>query len=364
LAYAVGAVILGAAVPRIESRWFPDFLAPMPSSVAIAIDSSVASGMLTLTGIVFALAFVMVQFGAVAYSPRLVPWISRDPLLMHALGAFTATFLYALAALAWVDRHGSGRVPFLSTAVVVLLVLVSVGVFVRLVQRLRRLQVQSVLIFAGEQGRQVVEDLYPPLEAPAATVLPGELDRLPLSQTLVLTGRPRTIQALDGHALLETACAASAVIDVGCAVGDTIGEGMVLLRVYGATKPIDERKLTNAFTLGDERTFEQDPKYAIFLLVDIAIRALSPAVNDPATAVQALDHIGDMLLRLGRRRLEIGAFRDGAGELRLVVPFPSWDDFLMLALEEIRHYGAGSKHVMRRIRALLADLVEVGPPER
>src|ERR1051325_525382 len=100
LIYAAAAAVLGITIPRLETRYLPHLIAPMPSSVAIAIDSAVASGMLALTGIVFALAFVMVQFGAVAYSPRLVPWISRDRLMMHAMGAFTATFLYALAALA------------------------------------------------------------------------------------------------------------------------------------------------------------------------------------------------------------------------------------------------------------------------
>src|SRR5436305_9105759 len=205
LIYAVAAVAFGAGIPRFEHRYLPHLVAPMPSAVAIALDSSVASGMLALTGIVFALAFVMVQFGAAAYSPRLVPWIARDPLMMHAIGAFTATFLYALAALAWVDRFGSERVPFLSTALVVLLVVFSVGVLVALVQRLRRLQVQSVLIFAGEQGRDVIKEFYPPIDTPLIRFSWAELERIPVTQVLVDTGRPRTIQALDFAALFEQA---------------------------------------------------------------------------------------------------------------------------------------------------------------
>src|SRR5262249_9488918 len=109
-------------------------------------------------------------------------------------------------------------------------------------------------------------------------------------------------------------------------------------------------------SLGHERTFEQDPKYAIRLLVDIAIRALSPAINDPTTAVQALDQIGDLLIRLGRRRLDIGSFADEQGVLRLVVRFPRWEDFLRLSFDEICSNGAGSIQVMRRMKALLADL--------
>jgi uncharacterized membrane protein len=116
--------------------------------------------------------------------------------------------------------------------------------------------------------------------------------------------------------------------------------------------------------MGEERTFEQDPKYAIRLLVDIAIKALSPAVNDPTTAVQALDQIEDLLRRLGSRRLEIGAVRDSDGKLRVVIPHPAWEDFLILAFEEIRFYGANSVQVMRRMNALISDLILALPEGR
>ena len=119
--------------------------------------------------------------------------------------------------------------------------------------------------------------------------------------------------------------------------------------------------MREAIELGEERTFEQDPKYAIRLLVDIAIRALSPAINDPTTAVQALDQIEDLLLRLGQRDLEIGKYNDRNGELRLVMPFPTWDDIVRLAFDEIGFYGATSVQVMRRMNALIADLTRAVP---
>jgi uncharacterized membrane protein len=116
--------------------------------------------------------------------------------------------------------------------------------------------------------------------------------------------------------------------------------------------------------MGRERTFEQDPKYAIRLLVDIAIKALSPAINDPTTAVQALDQIEDLLLRLGRRQLQVGTARDADGAPRLVIPGPTWEDFLMLAFDEIRFCGATSVQIMRRMRALISDLISALPKER
>jgi uncharacterized membrane protein len=148
------------------------------------------------------------------------------------------------------------------------------------------------------------------------------------------------------------------------AVGDTVVEGMPILRVHGEGRPIAEVRLRRLVRLGAERSFEQDPKYAIRILVDIAIKALSPAINDPTTAVQALDQVEDLLLRLGRVDLSAGRVRDARGSLRLVLPVPRWEDFLVLAFDEIRYCGASSIQVMRRMRALLQDLKGHVPPER
>jgi uncharacterized membrane protein len=164
--------------------------------------------------------------------------------------------------------------------------------------------------------------------------------------------------------LLSLAKEAGAVIEVTAAVGDTILEMSPLVRVYAARQPLDEHRLKDAFEIGDERTFEQDPKYALRLVVDIAIKALSPAINDPTTAVQALDQIEDLLIRLGHRQLDIGQYRDDQGALRLIVPFPTWEDFLRLALDEIRFCGANSVQVMRRMNALIKNLLTVLPAAR
>jgi uncharacterized membrane protein len=172
------------------------------------------------------------------------------------------------------------------------------------------------------------------------------------------------IQALDLRALVDLAGTSGAVIEIMIATGDTIVELTPLMHVRGAATPLDETALRQTIELGEERTFEQDPKYALRLMVDIGIKALSPAINDPTTAVQALDQIEDLLIRLGRSSLDIGEFYDGQGKLRLVAPFPTWEDFLRLALDEIRYYGAESVQVMRRMKALIKNLTAVLPPER
>ncbi len=364
LIYSAIAVLLGMFFPRIEASLFSSWTSPMTVSAATAIYGAVATGMITLTGLVFSMVFVMEQFSATSYSPRLVVWMSRDPLMFHAIGVFTATFLYSVAALAWVDRRHDGKVPFFSVWLTVALLLASVAMFVGLVQRLQRLQVNSVLSFTGDFGRRVIEVIYPPLKRATAAIPISEFAHLPVTQTLNYSGAPRTIQALNAPALLALAEQSDAVIEMISAVGDTLVESTPMLCIYGARERIRDCDLLKTIKTGTQRTFEQDPKYSIHLLADIALRALSPAVNDPTTAVQALDQIEDLLLRLGRRHLEIGEIRNSAGRLRLIVSVPSWEDFLNLAFNEIRACGKDSMQVVRRMNALLADLISALPEER
>jgi uncharacterized membrane protein len=336
----------------------------MSAPAALTVCGAIASGMIALTGIVFSLAFVMIQFSATAYSPRLVLWVARDPVVSHAMGIFTATFLYALIMAGWVDRDAAGKVPQISSLLVLVLLLASMGLFIALLERIRLLQVHRMLIFTGDHGRTAIASLYPPHPAAPPAKRDEDYRRMPVTQTLTYTGRPQAIQAVQVDRLLGLATEAGAVIEVTAAIGDSVLETAPLLRVHGAAQPLPEEPLREAMELGDERTFEQDPKYAIRLMVDIAIKALSPAINDPTTAVQALDQIEDLLLRLGRCQLEIGHYRDAQGAVRLVIPFPTWEDFLRLALDEIRYCGASSVQVTRRMMALIKSLLGVLPVER
>jgi uncharacterized membrane protein len=351
-------------LPLIEVRVLPGLVSPVTASEATAIYSAIASGTIALTGIVFSLAFVMVQFGATAYSPRLVPLIARDELIPHALGVFSATFLYAIAAISGIDYSASGHVPVVSFCVVIALLVATMAMLIGLVQRVGLLQVNHVLRLMGDEGRKAIARTYPPIESTMSAAGQADCPAASRSQTVVYHGPPRWVQAVDVAMLVNVARDSAAVIEVVAAVGNPVVESIPVLHVYGARQAIDERALMNGIELGEERTFEHDPGYAMRLLVDIAIRALSPAVNDPTTAVQALDQIEDLLIRLSARHLEHGAFRDREGTVRLVVPSPAWADLLRLALGEICACGATSVQVMRRMTALISDLMAVAPEDR
>ena len=362
--YVVASVVCALALPRIEHAYLASYTVSLSISSTQAYLSAAASGMMTLTAIVFSIAFVMVQFSAIAYSPRLVLLFVRDRTLFHTLGVFVATFVYSLQILAWIDRAGSGTVPLFSVSLVVILVIISMILFSRLVQRLNDLQISNVLHLIGDKGREIIGEMFE-LRGNGGTAEQrnkdgrvGEAPRGPITQTLKYAGGPRTVAKFDIDALVSQAQNAGAVIEMLCAVGDTLVQDTLVLQVHGAKAPLPEKGLMGAIELARERTFEQDPKYPIRLLVDIAIKALSPAINDPTTAVQTIDQIEDLLRRLGRCELDIGYARDPQGNLRLIFPTPSWNDYLALAFDEIRQFGATSVQVMRRLRSALTGVAD------
>jgi uncharacterized membrane protein len=165
-------------------------------------------------------------------------------------------------------------------------------------------------------------------------------------------------------ALVRQARDTSAVVELVPQVGDSVAPGDPLFRVFGEAHPIPAAALRGCVAVGTERTLEQDPRFAFRILVDIANRALSPAVNDPTTAVLALDQLDNLLRFLGKRRLDDGSARDADGTVRVVYRTPNWPDYVTLAVSEIRHYGQGSIQVDRRLQAMLKRLIDELPGDR
>ena len=179
------------------------------------------------------------------------------------------------------------------------------------------------------------------------------------------SARPGAIQAVDGKALIGWAQTHDCLVVLRHAIGDFVPLGARLIDVYGGQNqgPRAERRLADMVALGDERTIEQDPAFAIRILVDVANLALSPAVNDPTTAVQVLDYLGETLRLVGTTELAVQSWEDTRPHRGVVVPARSWQDYLSLSADEIREYGAGGIQIMRRLRALFEELHDEVRPE-
>jgi uncharacterized membrane protein len=362
--YAVVAFILGYVIPRlpVTPEWLRSRSGPDP---IIAFLSSVSSGMMAFTGIVFSLLFVLLQFGATAYSPRLVDIFGRNRTLYDAGGVFAGTFLYTLMALRGVGRGQDASTSMLTTYVAFGWLLASIYMLAKLVQSITGVTHTGVLHMLDEKGHREIERMYPPF----SEELPRDGSRVELfadtpSQLIVYDGRPRYLVGLQTRRLVDMAHASHCVIRVPLAIGDPLTSRTPLMAIYGADAPLPESALHDCIQVSPERVLEGNPKYAIRLLVDIGTRALSPAVNDPTTTAQTLDHLEALLLSLGNSKLEIGIVRGPSGEPRLVYEATTWEEYLELALTESQHMGLTSPQVVRRIDALLEFLHENVPPIR
>ena len=222
----------------------------------------------------------------------------------------------------------------------------------------------SILWRVGEHGLSVIESVYPRpnsvADAPRAQRHQlGAPDRI-----VVHRGTSAILLAVNLEALVAEASRVDGVIEVVPRVGDFVAAGEPVFLLRGGGSAFDERKLRGSLAFGHERTIEQDFTFALRVIVDIAIRALSKAINDPTTAVLAIDQLHRLLRDVGRRHLHDEQISDGAGRLRVIFPTPNWDDFVQLACREIRLYGAENFQIARRMRAMIDNLMKALPESR
>lgn len=328
--------------------------------------TTISGGMITFTGIVFSMIFVMVQFSSSSYSPRLAPFYLQDNVIKHSLGMFTATFLFTLTSIASTGLFRNASIPDITVIIAVGAVIFSAALFVALIQRVSVLQITSVLYMITRFGRREVLENYPVLLSDRMkTKEPLENHELPpLLKDIYYRGISATLQEVDINRLEKLAKRSNLVVEVLYAAGDTVPEGAAVFHLFGDGDATPDEAYFRALRFGEQRTIDQDPKYALRLLVDIAIRALSPAINDPTTAVMALDRLEDLLRLLVNREMVREHFYDEKKNLRVICQSPEWADFLGLAVDEIRFYGASSIQISRRLLALLNDLEKISPESR
>jgi uncharacterized membrane protein len=317
--------------------------------------------MLTFIVFVLSAALIVVQLASGQSSPRVIALILATPGVKIALAVLTFAYAYTLSALGRVED----RVPDLHVSVAVILNLVCVVVFLVFVQWLSAaLRPSSLVRLVAQHARPVFEQMYP---------MPHDPDRPEESEDLVRpegvpvavvpAGRSGVIMAFGAADLARLAERADAVVELVPQVGDFVAADDPLFRVLGPNSGLQD-ELAGCVAIGPERTPEQDPRFVFRILVDIASKALSPAINDPTTAVQAIDQIEHLLRFLGGRHLGDGRVHDRSGHLRVAYGTPNWTDFVMLAASEVRQFGAGSLQVNRRLRAMLERLLEALPADR
>ena len=354
------ALLLSPVIQRLDRA--VGWQASVGPDGARAVLGALASSMLTFIVFVFSILLVAVQLASAQLTPRIIALVYRSRVIKASLTFFVYTFTYTLAVLGRIEQS----VPQISQWVAVYSNVFCIGLFIYMIDHVgKSLRPISVLTLIGNAGQDVLREVYPrsafSTEETPTNVAPPPLGESP---RMVAVSRTGTVLAFDVAGLLEIARRTDCVIELVPQVGDFVTRGDLLFRVYRDGDAIADRQLHHVVAIGQERSMEQDPKFAFRVIVDIACKALSPAINDPTTAVLALDQIHRLMRTVATRQLDTGRVHDDTGRLNLVYRTPDWEDFVTLSFTEIRQYGRESIQVVRRMRAVLENLITVAPPER
>jgi uncharacterized membrane protein len=227
----------------------------------------------------------------------------------------------------------------------------------------RLLRPISILSRVAETGFAVVEQQYPePSRAPDTVATPLKLGAP--ARIVSHSGASQVLLTVELKELVAIAQAADGILELIPSVGDFVGRDEPLFALYGGAAGLADAALRGAVRFGTERTMEQDPTFAFRIVVDIALKALSPAINDPTTAVLAIDQLHRLLRIVGTRHLSNDQILDDSGHVRVIFRTPNWQDFVNLAFSEIRRCGAGNFQVARRLRAMIENLTRTLPAHR
>jgi uncharacterized membrane protein len=321
--------------------------------------------------ITLALSFIVFTFGSLLvaiqvasgqYTPRIIATtLLRDNVIRCTVGLFVFTLLFAIKAADRMETTVHQLVAF----VVGLLGLNCIVAFLFLIDyAARMLRPVSLVGRVGKYGLEVMENVYPEQSTEAQSITGSRQSLGPLERTILHRGKSAIVVAVNLETLVAEAEKAKGVIEFAPQVGDFVGSAEPLFLLHDGADAIDERRLRASVVLGDERTMEQDPLFGFRILVDIAIKALSKAINDPTTAVLAIDQLHRLLRSAGRRNLRTDQILDRAGKLRVIFRTPNWEDFVHLAFSEIRFYGAENMQIARRLRAMIVNLTDTLPEQR
>jgi uncharacterized membrane protein len=336
--------------------------ASLPPSTAQAVLGTLASSMFTFIVFVSSALLVAVQLASSQLTPRIIAIVFRDPITKGALVVFVFTFTFSLAVLVRITTS----VPLLTAHFAAYSCLASLAVFLYLIDHVgKALRPSGALWAVAWHGREVIESVYPRRITDVKEGTPRDAEVIEgLPSRTIMNPRDGVVLAFDIPGLVSLAQRADCVIELTPQVGDFLALGDPLFRIFQGGETLSEDALCQSVAVGQERTLEQDPAFAIRIIVDIASKGLSPAINDPTTAVLALDQIHHLLRDLGQRRLDDERVRDKAGRVRLLYRTPDWGDFVQLAVTEIRQFGGASIQVARRLRAMLENLIQTLSEER
>ncbi|ORI15712.1 DUF2254 domain-containing protein [Rhodococcus sp. 1168] len=383
-------IILALVLVDLDSE-FADSDSAVGAESAFDIGSTatllavIAGGMVTLTGLVFTAITLAMQFGASQISVRVVPMLQQELIMRVSIGMFLSTFVFAVVIASDLALSGETTAPIISTSIAILLALVSAFLFIALVSRVGMVLNSSRLLrWIAAQGRSSIVRTYPgfieeleqgprpdfaaapDLKTPVLKTQPNDHMSEPLGESRTIRLRQlspdgRILLAVNLSGIERLAEKWGVTIEVMPYVGEFVAQDAVLFEVNGPQLRMRPHQLMACLVFGDTHSPTVSPAAGLTAIVDIALKGLSPAINDPGRAVQAIDHLEDLLMTLAPRvRLEAS----DSVSTRIRGTVRTWPDYVAIATDEIRHFSAHSAQVYRRLRSLFATLLASCPPDQ
>ena len=356
-------IAAGALIPKVELASSIDFLPAVGAGTAASLLSAFAGGFITVIGLIVSIVIAGLTFGSASISPRLVKEWQEDQTSRVMVGILIFSVVYAFVVLGQIAPQDKAEyAPAFAVWLIVPLILCDVLALLQVTRRLGHVvRFVETMDSACRQGVAAAAELFPYGIDAGAQVTAHE----PSTEPSMVVASPQTgvVSDIDAAALSQLASQLDAIFLLVPTMGAYVEQGAPLLRVWSAS-PADETAILRSVLLSDERTIARDPLYALRLIVDIASRALSPGINDPTTAVQALDRITHFLSTIAFRRLDYSGTIDPALRSRLILRTATWVEAVELAFTEIRQFGGTSSQVMRKMRACLLELKANVPAER
>jgi uncharacterized membrane protein len=368
------AVALGSAgvllswleeVAPLVSAWMPAVLFPSRSDPQAAqiILGSIAGSIMTVVSIVFAILLMTLTLASMQFSPRIIVSFVRDRVTQWTLGMFLGTFLYCVAALPAARSLPQPFVPVVTVLGAMLLALTCVGWLLFFIHHISRaISVNTIVDRVASETEAVIDDLMP---------WPRRHGRLHGGDALAAISWEAAIESdasgyirfVDIQRLVSLAKLHHVKINVLRRVGHFIPAGVPLARASRADRVSPElaAQVRGAFDLGPSRTLQQDVEFGVLQIVDIALKAISPAVNDPTTAISCIDQLSRLLIRFASREPPEEVLYDPPGTARVWLPWMSFARLLEAAFEQIRLYGKGDVAVSLRLLRALGDIAVTTP---